>query len=123
MIALSLYSELQVSIFLAITFVCLNWAIQVDMLLYIIVPHRRSIANSWQITISHLFGDASGPYIIGLVSDAIRGTDVSPKAHFYALLKAFYIPNVLLVVSAIAFGLATWTVLKDKERFEIDMGT
>lgn len=93
------------------------------MLLYIIVPHRRSIANSWQITISHLFGDASGPYIIGLVSDAIRGTDVSPKAHFYALLKAFYIPNVLLVVSAIAFGLATWTVLKDKERFEIDMGT
>ncbi|VDO49305.1 unnamed protein product [Onchocerca flexuosa] len=33
----------------------------------IIVPQRRSVANSWQILISHLFGDASGPYIVGLV--------------------------------------------------------
>jgi hypothetical protein len=111
-----------ISTFFAITFVCLNWAINVDMLLYIILPRRRSVASSWQIMISHLFGDASGPYIIGLVSDWIRGKDESMKAYFQSLLYAFYIPNVLLIISAVAFGLAAIFVLRDKANFETDMG-
>lgn len=109
-------------LFVAITFACLNWAIQVDMLLYIIVPHRRNAATSWQITISHLFGDASGPYIVGQVSEALRNNDKSPAAYFHSLQTAFYVPTALLVLSAIAFGVATWTVLQDKQRFEDDMG-
>ena len=99
-----------VLIFITITFLCLNWAINVDMLLYIILPRKRSMANSWQITLSHLFGDASGPYIIGVVSDWIRGNDNSHKAHFNALLKSFYIPNALLIISSIAFFFAAVTV-------------
>ena len=92
------------------------------MLLYIILPRKRNIANSWQITLSHLFGDASGPYVIGLISDWIRGDQDGPKAHFDALQKAFYIPNVLLIVSAVAFFFASVTVLHDKKNFEIHMG-
>uniref|UniRef100_A0A7E4UZF3 Glucuronosyltransferase n=1 Tax=Panagrellus redivivus TaxID=6233 RepID=A0A7E4UZF3_PANRE len=111
-----------ICIFFSITFLCLNWAINVDMLLYIIMPRRRNIANSWQITLSHLFGDASGPYIIGLVSDWIRGSDTDPKAHFKALLTAFYIPNVLLIVSGVAFLVAGYTVLKDRDEFMYFMG-
>lgn len=108
--------------FITITFLCLNWAINVDMLLYIILPRKRNVANSWQITLSHLFGDASGPYIIGLVSDWIRGNKNDPKSHFRALLQSFYIPNVLLILSSVAFFLAAVTVLKDKKNFEVQMG-
>uniref|UniRef100_A0AC35FM89 Major facilitator superfamily (MFS) profile domain-containing protein n=1 Tax=Panagrolaimus sp. PS1159 TaxID=55785 RepID=A0AC35FM89_9BILA len=109
-------------IFISICFLCLNWAVNVDMLLYIILPRKRNIANSWQITISHMFGDASGPYIIGLVSDWIRGSEDDPKAHFDALLKAFYIPNTILIISAVAFFIAATMVLKDKRNFELNMG-
>jgi hypothetical protein len=52
-----------ISMFVAITFLCLNWAINVDMLLYIVLPNKRSLATGMQILISHLFGDASGESI------------------------------------------------------------
>ena len=32
------------------------------------MPNRRSTANSLQILIMHLFGDAGSPYLIGVVS-------------------------------------------------------
>ena len=37
------------------------------MLLYLVVPNRRSFAQSIQILFSHLLGDALSPYIVGLV--------------------------------------------------------
>ncbi|KAI6199381.1 Protein spinster-like protein 1 [Aphelenchoides besseyi] len=111
-----------ISIFVAVTFLCLNWAVNVDLLLYIIVPKKRSVATGVQILISHLFGDASGPYIVGLISDSIRGDDNSPLAHFESLLTAFYLPISLLIVSAIAFGISAWTLLGDKHKFDLAMG-
>uniref|UniRef100_A0A915CMJ2 Major facilitator superfamily (MFS) profile domain-containing protein n=1 Tax=Ditylenchus dipsaci TaxID=166011 RepID=A0A915CMJ2_9BILA len=111
-----------ISIFFAILFLCLNWAINVDMLMYIIVPQRRSIANSWLIMISHLFGDASGPYVIGLFSDWIRGPDDSPSGHYYSLLYSFYVPNILLLISGIAFILCAVALVKDMDNFNIEMG-
>ncbi|PIO57954.1 hypothetical protein TELCIR_20625, partial [Teladorsagia circumcincta] len=56
-----------VLMFICITATCFNWATNVDMLMAVVVPTRRNAANSWQILISHLCGDASGPYILGLV--------------------------------------------------------
>ncbi|VDO35868.1 unnamed protein product [Haemonchus placei] len=56
-----------VLMFVCITATCFNWATNVDMLMAVVIPTRRNAANSWQILISHLCGDASGPYIIGLV--------------------------------------------------------
>ncbi|KAI7688540.1 hypothetical protein SSS_01627 [Sarcoptes scabiei] len=51
--------------FLAITFLSTNWSVVADISLYIIVPHRRSTAQSLQILTSHILGDASSPFIIG----------------------------------------------------------
>lgn len=39
---------------------------------YVVVPTRRSTAEAIQILISHAFGDAGSPYLIGVVSDALR---------------------------------------------------
>uniref|UniRef100_A0A1B0FH04 Major facilitator superfamily (MFS) profile domain-containing protein n=1 Tax=Glossina morsitans morsitans TaxID=37546 RepID=A0A1B0FH04_GLOMM len=41
-------------------------------LLYVVVPTRRSTAEAFQILISHTFGDAGSPYLIGLISEVIR---------------------------------------------------
>ncbi|PAV76042.1 hypothetical protein WR25_02852 [Diploscapter pachys] len=56
-----------ISLFICVTAASFNWAIDVNILLSVVIPSRRSSASSWQILLSHLFGDASGPYILGLV--------------------------------------------------------
>ncbi|RWS16156.1 Protein spinster-like protein, partial [Dinothrombium tinctorium] len=53
-------------VFIAVTLLCVNWSLVADMLLYVVVPHRRSFAQSIQILCSHLFGDAMSPYIVGV---------------------------------------------------------
>ncbi|XP_055626650.1 protein spinster isoform X2 [Toxorhynchites rutilus septentrionalis] len=50
----------------------LTWSIVADMLLYVVVPTRRSTAEAFQILISHAFGDAGSPYFVGLISEAIK---------------------------------------------------
>lgn len=55
-------------IFIAITFLSLNCALVADMLMYVIVPHRRSLAQAMAILFAHLFGDAISPFIVGAVS-------------------------------------------------------
>lgn len=50
----------------------LNWAIVADILLYVVVPTRRSTAEAFQILISHAFGDAGSPYFVGVISEAIK---------------------------------------------------
>lgn len=50
----------------------LNWSIVADILLYVVVPTRRGTAEAVQILLSHAFGDAGSPYLIGIVSDALN---------------------------------------------------
>jgi len=50
------------------------------MTLYIVIPPRRSFASATQILMSHLFGDAISPYLVGAISDAIRES-VFPNVH------------------------------------------
>ncbi|EYC44932.1 hypothetical protein Y032_0445g1585 [Ancylostoma ceylanicum] len=123
--------------FVTITATCFNWATNVDMLMAVVIPSRRNAANSWQILLSHLFGDASGPYIIGIVSlhpehskistytqisDAIRGDDSSPYGHFHSLITSFYLPNALLLVSTALFFVAAYTFVNDNRKFKEYMG-
>ncbi|XP_026684153.1 protein spinster-like isoform X2 [Diaphorina citri] len=42
------------------------------MTLYVVLPLRRSTAEAFQILISHAFGDAGSPYLIGLLSEMFR---------------------------------------------------
>jgi hypothetical protein len=48
-------------------FLFFNWSITSDMVLYTVVPTRRATACAMQIMVSHLFGDATSPLIIGAV--------------------------------------------------------
>ncbi|KAL3273736.1 hypothetical protein HHI36_015165 [Cryptolaemus montrouzieri] len=48
----------------------LNWAIVGDILLYVVLPTRRSTAEGFQLLFSHALGDAGSPYLIGVLSDA-----------------------------------------------------
>ena len=40
----------------------------IDILVNVIHPNKRSTAFALAIIISHLFGDAGSPYLVGLVS-------------------------------------------------------
>uniref|UniRef100_A0A8D8AM27 Protein spinster n=1 Tax=Culex pipiens TaxID=7175 RepID=A0A8D8AM27_CULPI len=59
-------------VFFAEVFLNLTWSIVADMLLYVVVPTRRSTAEAFQILISHAFGDAGSPYFVGVISEAIK---------------------------------------------------
>ena len=48
-------------------FMNLNWAPSGDMLLYVVIPPRRSTAEGLMLLFTHGFGDAISPYIVGLV--------------------------------------------------------
>lgn len=54
-------------IFIGVTCFCMNWALVADILLYVIVPNKRGMAQALQILTSHLLGDAFSPFIIGFV--------------------------------------------------------
>ncbi|KAL6744533.1 hypothetical protein Aduo_017456 [Ancylostoma duodenale] len=108
--------------FIAITATCFNWAINVDMVMAVIIPTRRNTANSWQILLSHMFGDASSPYIVGMISDKIRGDDSSPYGNFHSLMTSFYLPNALLLVSAVLYFFAAYTFIRDSNKFKEHMG-
>ncbi|XKL68536.1 hypothetical protein PGB90_004027 [Kerria lacca] len=51
----------------------LNWSIVADILLYVVSPTRRSTAEAFQILVSHAFGDAGSPYLIGSLSEFFKG--------------------------------------------------
>ena len=42
------------------------------MTLYIVIPPRRGIASATQILVSHMFGDAFSPYLIGVMADSFK---------------------------------------------------
>ncbi|XP_065366601.1 protein spinster isoform X1 [Calliphora vicina] len=61
-----------VLIFLGQLSLNMNWAIVADILLYVVVPTRRSTAEAFQILISHALGDAGSPYLVGVLSETIK---------------------------------------------------
>ncbi|XP_071517135.1 protein spinster [Panulirus ornatus] len=59
-------------VFFGQIFLNLNWAVVSDIVLYIVIPTRRSSAEAFQILFSHALGDAGSPYLIGVVADAFK---------------------------------------------------
>ncbi|XP_043574745.1 protein spinster homolog 3-like [Chiloscyllium plagiosum] len=108
-IVLAKHSTAATYVFIALgeTFLALNWAIVADILLYIIIPSRRSLAEAVQITICHVLGDASSSYIIGAISDGIRETrPASSFWKFVSLEHAFLLCPFIAVVGGALF---LWT--------------
>ncbi|KAL4658363.1 hypothetical protein GN956_G3076 [Arapaima gigas] len=94
-----------VFIFFGETFLSMNWAIVADILLYVVVPTRRSTAEAFQIVLSHLLGDAGSPYLIGVVSDSLRRSE-SYLWHFRSLQISLLLCCFVAVLGG-AFFLAT----------------
>lgn len=95
-------------IFIGEVALCLNWAIIADILLYVVIPTRRSAAEAVQILVSHLLGDAGSPYLIGQISD-ILSKEYAGKGYatqFVTLQKSLYITTFVCVLGG-GFFLAT----------------
>ncbi|KAI1729537.1 major facilitator superfamily domain-containing protein [Ditylenchus destructor] len=103
-------------VFLTIIMVVLNFAITTDIILYVTTPNRRATAIAIQTLTAHLLGDATSPYVIGLLSDAIRGNVETSAASFQALQYALYLPNAVLVLGGVFYFLASNHVEKDREK-------
>lgn len=105
-----------VLIFIGEVALCLNWAIIADILLYVVIPTRRSAAEALQILVSHLLGDAGSPYLIGQISDILtkeypaRG----PATQFVTLQKALYITTFVCVLGGGFFLATALFIEKDK---------
>ncbi|XP_074854576.1 protein spinster homolog 1 [Carettochelys insculpta] len=98
----------------------LNWAIVADMLLYVVVPTRRSTAEAFQILLSHLLGDAGSPYLIGVISDRIRrGRPPSYLLEFHSLEYSLMLSTFAGVLGG-GFFLATALFIQgDRRRAEL----
>ncbi|KAK3910946.1 Protein spinster [Frankliniella fusca] len=123
--------------FIGELFLNLNWSIVADILLYVVPPTRRSSAEAYQILFSHALGDASSPYLIGLVSESlqevlrpeslahssINSTVLSPVqqgdlVEFHSMQYALFITCFIEVLGGICFLLTAMYIRKDKEEAE-----
>ncbi|XP_015787752.1 protein spinster homolog 1 [Tetranychus urticae] len=107
-----------ISIAIGVTLLCINWTLVADMLLYIIVPHRRAFAQSIQILISHLLGDATSPYIIGLISDAIKSSKSftsTNEAQAISLQYSLYTNCIVLILGGVAFLYNSYYIKRDQD--------
>lgn len=109
-----------VFIFIGETLLSLNWAIVADILLYVVIPTRRSTAEALQIMVSHLLGDAGSPYLIGVISDAVqRGKPDSDLLSFRSLEYALMLCAFVGAIGG-AFFLATALFIeKDRKQAEL----
>ncbi|KYO25455.1 spinster-like protein 1 [Alligator mississippiensis] len=105
-----------VFIFIGETLLSLNWALVADILLYVVVPTRRSTAEALQIVMSHLLGDAGSPYLVGVMSDAVRRH--RPPTPLWAFRSLGYALTLCAFVGALGGGffLATALVLPADRR-------
>jgi len=106
-------------VFIAEFFLCLNWAVVADILFYVVIPTRRSTAEALQILVSHLFGDAGSPYLIGLVADVCKVTmEDENMADFIPLKNALYMTVAACAVGGVFFLICATFIVRDKRRAE-----
>ncbi|XP_048270706.1 protein spinster isoform X2 [Bombus affinis] len=109
----------------------LNWSIVADILLYVVIPTRRSTAEAFQILIAHAFGDAGSPYLIGLLSEGLKTVllsdlsidgqvkDITDQAdnallEFRSLQYALFLTMFVAVIGSLFFFLTALYIQKDK---------
>ncbi|GLG99391.1 protein spinster-like isoform X1 [Gryllus bimaculatus] len=119
-------------IFFGEVFLNLNWSIVADMILYVVVPTRRSTAEAFNILFSHALGDAGSPYLIGVISVALQaalsptGAILPPadanqpksreeiEVEFLSLQYALFITCFVEVIGGLFFLLTAVYIVHDK---------
>lgn len=105
-----------VFIFFTETLLSVNWPILADILLYVVVPTRRASAEALQITVGHLLGDAGSPYLLGVISDAIKNSKpVSHEWSFLSLKYSFLLCPFVGVLGGVFFLLTAVHITEDKK--------
>lgn len=104
-----------VCLFLSVTALSTNWAVVSDMLLSVTLPTKRAFATAIQILVSHLFGDATSPFITGFIRDLIRGSSKEPDDDYKAFLYSLLSTLVLLILGAVAFLYCSKFFVQDVE--------
>ncbi|EFX72627.1 hypothetical protein DAPPUDRAFT_308133 [Daphnia pulex] len=105
--------------FLALWFINLNWALVGDILLYVIIPTRRATAAAFQILVCHIFGDASSPFIVGLISDAVKPTidsDSETFRNFKSLEYGLFAILFIEVLGGFFFLACSWFLVSDRAK-------
>uniref|UniRef100_A0A665UZB0 Protein spinster homolog 3-like n=1 Tax=Echeneis naucrates TaxID=173247 RepID=A0A665UZB0_ECHNA len=105
-----------VFIFFGELLLSLNWAVIADILLYVVIPTRRATAEALQITFGHLLGDAISPYLIGMISDAIRKT--KPETHewsFQSLKYSLLICPCVGILGGVFFLMSSRYISEDRK--------
>ncbi|CAH2980901.1 unnamed protein product [Chilo suppressalis] len=99
----------------------LNWAIVADMSLYVVIPPRRSTAEAFLILISHMFGDAGSPYLVGVISESLKKSlswspteEPSASVQFRALQYSLFITCFVEVIGGVFFLLTAIYIVRDK---------
>ncbi|XP_015110235.1 protein spinster isoform X3 [Diachasma alloeum] len=109
-----------VLIFLGQLALNLNWSIVADMLLYVVIPTRRSTAEAFQILVAHALGDAGSPYLIGVMSEGLRpyllapGEPTNDYVDFKCLQYSLFLTIFVEVLGALFFFLTALHIEKDK---------
>ena len=87
------------------------------------MPPRRALASAIQTLISHLFGDAFSPYLVGLIADGVRGTGLTADnlQKYTALEYALFVPNFFLILSGACYLIASFFVTEDAEKCHLEI--
>ncbi|XP_060521641.1 protein spinster isoform X2 [Cylas formicarius] len=118
-------------------FLNLTWSIVADILLYVVLPIRRSTAEGFQLLVSHALGDAGSPYLVGVLSEAyqimLRGNDnvttpmnvtLTPQdsdttlIEFKALQYALFTACFVEILGGFLFLFNAFFIVEDKEKVE-----
>lgn len=109
-------------IFIGETLLSMNWAIVADILLYVVIPTRRSTAEAFQILLSHLLGDAGSPYLMGLISDRLRRNwPPSFLSEFRALQFSLMLCAFVGALGGAAFLGTALVIEADRRRAQLHM--
>lgn len=96
------------------TLVALNWAVMADILLYVVVPHRRSTAEALQVTVIHLLGDSGSPYLVGLISDSIQSVHPeTPDWSFRSLQYSLLLCPAVGLLGGLFYLVCIWYIAED----------
>ncbi|XP_023936077.1 protein spinster isoform X2 [Bicyclus anynana] len=106
-------------VFLGMLTCNLTWSIVADIVLYVVIPPRRSTAEAFQILISHMFGDAGSPYLVGVISESLKrsSSSIEPPSQlvqFRSLQYALFVTCFVEVIGGIFFLLTAIYIVKDK---------
>ncbi|KAM9348094.1 protein spinster homolog 3 [Symphorus nematophorus] len=106
-----------VFIFLGEVLISLNWAVMADILLYVVIPTRRSSAEALQISVCHLLGDAGSPYLVGVISDAIRKSKRGTEKvwNFRSLQYSLLVCLFVGVLGGLFFLMTALYIAEDKK--------